>query len=289
VDVTNANSEAIEAWNTILFDKFVRFRELVVTGFRIHGERVLERFPPREGARVLDVGCGFGDTTLAIARRVGPRGEAVGVDAAARFIDLAARDAKETGVSNARFIVADVQSDPHGGPYDQVFSRFGTMFFVSPVAAFRNIRRSLAKDGRLTMVVWRKKEESGFWNEVEQRILPIVPNSQKKEGDVTCGPGPFSLGSADLASAQLVAAGFGRITFERVDAEVRVGTNVDDAIEYAMAIGPAGELLRLAKEEGERKKPEVIAALRDLFTPLARPDGVWGRASSWIVSAEPVS
>jgi ubiquinone/menaquinone biosynthesis C-methylase UbiE len=287
--MTNGNSEAIEAWNTVLFDKFARFRELVTTGFRIHGEAVLERFPPREGASVLDVGCGFGDTTLAIARRVGPRGEVVGVDAAARFIELAAHDAKEAGLSNARFIVADVQSDPLGGPYDQVFSRFGTMFFVSPVAAFRNMRRSLAKGGKLTMVVWRKKEESGYFNDVEQRVLSVVPHPEKKEGDITCGPGPFSLGSTDLASAQLVAAGFGRITFERLDAEIRVGANVDEAIEYTMAIGPAGEIMRLAKEEGERKKPAVIAALRDLFAPITRADGVWGRASSWIVSAEPVS
>jgi ubiquinone/menaquinone biosynthesis C-methylase UbiE len=280
------NAEAIEAWNTILFDKFVRFRPIVTTGLGVHGDAVLERHPPKDGARVLDVGCGFGDTTLAIARRVGPRGEVVGVDAAPNFIEAAKKDAQAAGLPNARFLVADVQSDPLGGPYDQIYSRFGTMFFLSAVAAFRNMRKSLAKGGKLTMVVWRKKEESGFFADVEQRVLSIVPHPEKKAGDVTCGPGPFSLGSADLASAQLLAAGFRRVTFERFDAEIRVGANVDDAIAFSMALGPAGEIIRLAKEEGERKRPDVVESLRAFFAPMARPDGVWGPSSSWIVSAE---
>jgi SAM-dependent methyltransferase len=280
------NSEAIEAWNTILFDKFMRFRETVTNGLGAHGDAVLARHPVREGWRVLDVGCGFGDTTQTIARMVGPKGEAAGVDAAARFVDISTREAKEAGLANARFFRADVQTDPLGGPYDRVFSRFGTMFFLSPVAAFKNVRRSLVKGGKLTMVVWRKKEESGFMSDVERLVLGMVPHPEKKDGDVTCGPGPFSLGSADLASAQLVAAGFSHVTFERLDVEIRVGVGVDDAVDFSMALGPAGEILRLAKEEGERKKPQVVAALKEFFAPMARPDGVWGASSSWIVSAE---
>ena len=282
---TSANAEAIEAWNTILFEKFTRFRPIVTTGLAKFGDAVLDRHPPKEGTRVLDVGCGFGDTTAAIARLVGPRGEAFGVDAAPRFIDVAAREAAEARVANARFAVADVQNDPLGGPFDQAFSRFGTMFFASPVAAFRNVRRALAPGAKLTMVVWRKKEESGFFHDVEQRVLAIVPHPEKKQDDITCGPGPFSLGSPDVASAQLVAAGFERVTFERIDTEMCLGQTVDEAIDCAMTIGPAGEILRLAKEEGERKRPEVVATLRELFTPLARPDGVWAKASAWIVSA----
>ncbi len=279
------NNEAIEAWNTVLFDKFVRFRPVVIEGLGRFGDAVLERHPPRAGSRVLDVGCGMGDTTQAIARMVGPTGEAVGVDAAARFIELATREAKDAGAENARFLVADVESEDLGGPYDQAFSRFGTMFFSSPVAAFRNIRRSLAPGGKLTMVVWRKKEESGMFFEVEETVLSIVPHPEKKEGDVTCGPGPFSLGSCDVASAQLVAAGFSRVTFERFDAKMRAGMNVRDAIDFAMALGPAGEIMRLAREEGERKRPEVEAALTKLFEPYVEADGVWGPASTWIVSA----
>jgi ubiquinone/menaquinone biosynthesis C-methylase UbiE len=284
--IDDANTEAIEAWNTILFDKFVRFRHLLTTGLAIHGDAALERSAPPRGARVLDVGCGFGDTTVAIAQRVGEGGEAVGVDAAARFIEAAAQEAKTAGVSNARFLVADVQTDPLGGPYDMAYSRFGTMFFASPVAAFRNVRRSLKKGGTFTMVVWRKKEENPFLAGAEQLVLEIVPHPQKREDDVTCGPGPFSLASTDVASAQLVRAGFARITFERFDTEVKLGRSLDEAVEFALALGPSGEILRLAREEGERKRPAVVAALRDFFAPMTRADGVWGASSSWIVTAE---
>jgi ubiquinone/menaquinone biosynthesis C-methylase UbiE len=284
--IDDANTEAIEAWNTILFEKFVRFRHLLTNGLAVHGDAVLERWPPPAGARVLDVGCGFGDTTLALARQVGEHGEAVGVDAAARFIESAARDSKNAGVANAHFLVADVQSDPLGGPYDVAYARFGTMFFASPVAAFRNVRRSLKKGARIAIVVWRKKDENPFLARAEELVLSIVPHPEKKEGDVTCGPGPFSQSSADVTSAQLGAAGFGRVTFERFDAEIKLGNTVDEAIEFAMALGPAGEILRLAREEGERKRPAVVAALRDLFASLARTDGVWGASSSWIVTAE---
>jgi ubiquinone/menaquinone biosynthesis C-methylase UbiE len=284
--IDDGNTEAIEAWNTVLFDKFTRYRHLLTTGLAVHGDAVLERLPPPAGARVLDIGCGFGDTTLAIARSVGEHGEAVGVDAARRFIEAASGEARTAGVANARFVVADVQTDSLGGPYDRAFSRFGTMFFASPVAAFRNVRRSLKKGGRLSMVVWRKKEENPFLYRAEQIVLGIVPHPEKKEGDVTCGPGPFSLSSPDVASAQLIAAGYARITFERFDAEIKLGSTVDEALDFAMALGPAGEILRLAREEGERKRPAVVAALRDFFAPLARPDGVWGASSSWIVTAE---
>ncbi|HEX6766037.1 MAG TPA: hypothetical protein VF103_11180, partial [Polyangiaceae bacterium] len=88
-----ANAEAIEAWNGVLFDKFVRFQHLLTTGLSTHGEEALRLYPPREGSRVLDIGCGFGDTTRQIARLVGARGLASGVDAAVRFIEQAGRDA----------------------------------------------------------------------------------------------------------------------------------------------------------------------------------------------------
>ena len=127
------NAEAIAAWDGPLYDRFVRFRKIVTTGLGIHGERALELYPPQPDQRVLDIGCGFGDTTQQIANLVGPSGEAVGIDAAARFIKTARREADEAEVSNIRFEVTDVQREVPGGPYDRAFSRLGTMFFHNPV------------------------------------------------------------------------------------------------------------------------------------------------------------
>jgi len=283
--MTQANAEAIEAWNTFLFDKFLRFRPYVVGGLAIHGLAALERHPPPAGAKVLDVGCGFGDTTTDIAQRIGASGEAVGVDAAARFIDLASSEARDAKIGNARFLVADVESEPLGGPYDYVFSRFGVMFFASPVAAMRNVRRSMKPGAQLVMAVWRKKEENPWLYDTEQRVVEIVPHPEKTEDQITCGPGPFSMAGPDLVSAQLIAAGFEHICFERFDTDIRMASTVDEALDIAMALGPAGEILRLAGDDADAKKPLVVASLKELFKGMQRDDGVYGRSSSWIVTA----
>ncbi len=281
---TPANAEAIEAWNTVLFDKFVRFRHIVIGGFTGLGHAVLESHPIAEGARVLDVGCGFGDTTIDLARRVGSKGSAVGVDAAPRFIESARRDGEVAGVSNARFVVADVEADDLGGPYDRVFSRFGTMFFASPVAAMRNLRKSLVPGGLLTMAVWRRKDENPFFYECEQRVLSLVTHHEKGD-QVTCGPGPFSMSSPDVVSAQLKAAGFHKITFERVDLGLSLGDSVEAAIDFCTSLGPAGEVIRLAGAEAEAKKPQIMAALHDLLSGYLVEGKVIGHSSVWIVSA----
>jgi ubiquinone/menaquinone biosynthesis C-methylase UbiE len=134
------NAEAIQAWDGPLYDRFVRFRHIMTTGLGVHGEAALRFAPPQPGERVLDIGCGFGDTTQDIARMVGSDGEAVGVDAAARFVDTARHEAEDAGVANARFLAADVEVTPFTERFDYAFSRFGTMFFANPVAALRNVR-----------------------------------------------------------------------------------------------------------------------------------------------------
>lgn len=280
----DANAEAIEAWNTVLFDKFIRFRSVVTSGLGGHGDAVLHRHPPRAGSRVLDVGCGFGDTTQQIAKLVGPEGEAVGVDAAPRFIEGATKEAHEAGVKNARFFVADVESDDLKGPYDQVFARFGTMFFNNPVAALRNMRKALAKDGTLSIVVWRKREDNDWLHIAEKVARKFIPEPEKHD-EPTCGPGPFSMNGADMVSDQLLKAGFDHVTFERHDMPILIGRNVDEAIEFAMALGPAGEIVRLAKEEGEKHRPQVVAALRDAFSGLTTKEGtVVAPSSTWIIA-----
>ncbi len=278
---TSANSEAIEAWNTILFDKFCRFRHLVTKGLGAHGDAVLARHPPRLGMRVLDIGCGFGDTTLVIAQRVGIQGQAVGVDAAPRFIEAAAHEAAEIGVQNTQFLVKDVQSDPLEGPYDQAFSRFGTMFFANPVAALRNVRR--APGAKLTIVVWRRREDNPWLYLAEQRVHTLVPEPEQHT-EPTCGPGPFSMAGADTVSDILRGAGYTDIMLERSDADICIGQNLEEAVEFAMALGPAGEIMRLAGVEAEKRKPEVIAALREVFSVYARPDGIIAPSSTWIIS-----
>lgn len=279
------NAEAIEAWNTVLFDKFVRYRDVLIRGLTIHGDRLLERFPPPPGASVLDIGCGFGDTTQQIAQLVGPRGRVLGVDAASRFVAIAREEAASNGVDNASYGVADVQVDALEGPHDYAYSRFGTMFFLSAVGALRNVHRHLKPGGRLAMVVWRKREDNAWLYDAQVAVRAIIPEEEEAKDQVTCGPGPFSMASADLVSSQLIAAGFVDVTFERFDAEIRVGSTLDEVVEIGMDIGPAGEIVRLAGELGQRKRPEIVAALREVSARYMRPDGAFAPSSTWLVSA----
>ena len=282
----NDNEVVIEAWNTVLFDKFVRFKHLLIAGLAGHSDELLSRRLFPEGARVLDIGCGFGDSTLKIAVAVGPTGQCVGVDCADNFVRAAEQEATAAGIQNASFFKADVQRDDLHGPYDHAFARFGTMFFMMPGAALRNIRMALKPGGTLTQVVWRKREDNPWLHEAEMLVRDIVPFvSHEETTEVHCGPGPFSMSGADMVSSMMRAAGFAGITFERFDTDICIGRNLDDAVEFAMALGPAGEIIRLAGAEGERLKPQVASALRDTLSIYARENGVWGPSSTWFISA----
>jgi ubiquinone/menaquinone biosynthesis C-methylase UbiE len=280
------NDIVVEAWNTVLFDKFLRFKHLLVAGLAGHSDELLGRGMYRPGERVLDVGCGFGDSTIRIAGQVGPHGEAVGVDCADNFIRASEADAAAAGARNARFFVADVQDDDLRGPYDHAFARFGTMFFMSPGAALRNIRRALKPGGSLAQIVWRKREENPWLHDAELRVREIVPVVSHEETDqVHCGPGPFSMSGPDMVSAMLKSAGFARIAFERFDADICIGRELEEAVEFAIALGPAGEIIRLAGADGERLRPEVTKALRETLARYARKDGVWAPSSTWFITA----
>jgi ubiquinone/menaquinone biosynthesis C-methylase UbiE len=278
------NAEAIEAWNTVLFDKFVRHREVLVAGLGAHGARALALHPPAPGERVVDIGCGFGDTTIELARRVGANGRAVGVDAAARFIDSARADAARAGATNATFEVADVEAGVPGGPYDRAFSRMGTMFFASPVIALRNIRKALRSDGALCIVVWRKKDANEYLCAPELVVRELLGEPEKGD-QVTCGPGPFSMASADVVGDQLVAAGFTDIAFARSDIAVQIGRELDNAVQFSLEIGPAGEVVRLAGEAAIARRAEIERAVRGVLEPFAGPGGVRAPSSCWIVTA----
>jgi ubiquinone/menaquinone biosynthesis C-methylase UbiE len=247
---------------------------------------LLRRKSYPKGARVLDVGCGFGDTTQRIAAQVSPGGAAVGVDCARNFIDIAAREAAAASIKDVSFFVADAQADDLHGPYDHVFSRFGTMFFNLPGLALRNIRRALAPGGELSMIVWRRREDNPWLHEAELRVRQIVPVVAHEETEeVHCGPGPFSMAGPDMVSDMLRSAGYEHIAFARYDTDVCIGRTMDDAIEFALALGPAGEIIRLAGKAGEKCRGRVIAALRETLSAHQRADGIWAGSSTWFVTA----
>lgn len=283
-EIAPGNEEAIQAWDGPLFDVFVRFRHVLTTGLGAHGEEALRLAPPRPGQRVLDIGCGFGDTTQRIAGLVGATGEVLGVDAAPRFIDAASQGAQEAGAGNVRFAVADIETTAFAERFDVAFSRMGTMFFANPVAALRNVRKALLPGGGLVMVVWRAKVEND-WLYRAQTITERFVRKPEEYDEPTCGPGPFSMANADTTSGILLSAGFENVALRRCDIPIMIGLEIDEAVDLVMSLGPAGEILRLAGERAAHLHEPVAEALRDGLADWAGPDGVIAPASTWIVTA----
>jgi SAM-dependent methyltransferase len=282
--MSSANAEAIEAWDGPLFERFVQFRHLLVGGLAVHGDEALRLYPPASGSRVLDVGCGFGDTTQRLAALVGTGGSALGVDASPRFIEAAREDAEQAGAANARFAVVDVETTDFDERFELAFSRFGTMFFANPVAAMRRVRAALVPGGRLVMVVWRAKVENE-WVYRAQTITERFVTKPEDYDEPTCGPGPFSMGNADTTSGILLSAGFEAITLRRCDLPILMGRDVEEATALAMSLGPAGEILRLAGDRAAHLHEPVAEALHEGLAEWAGPEGVIAPASTWIVSA----
>jgi SAM-dependent methyltransferase len=206
----------------------------------------------------------------------------LGVDIAPRFIELARAEA---ALPNVRFDVKDVQATAFEEQFDYAFARFGTMFFANPVAAMRNVRNALADDGRMCIVVWRRREENPWLYIAEQVVKPLVPEPEEDIDEAHCGPGPFSMAGADTVSMQLSAAGFHEIAFHRYDTPFFIGRDLDQAIEMNLALGPAAEALRFAGEQGAEMRPRLEALLREALAPYDTGDGVFLDSSVWFITA----
>jgi SAM-dependent methyltransferase len=283
-EVAPTNEETAEAWSGVLFERFLRYRRIVTAGLGAHGETAMRIHPPRPGERALDIGCGFGDTSQRIAAEVGPKGSVLGLDISAPFIERARKEAEEAGLGNLEFEVGDLQVTEFERRFDYAYSRMGTMFFANPVPAMRNVRKALEPGGRLCMVVWRRKLDND-WLHAAERVVEQYLEEDEDSDEPTCGPGPFSMQNADVTSDILLGAGFEDVCLQRCDSPIEIGASLDEAVEFAMALGPAGEVIRLAGDEAERLRPEIEVALREALAEFQRPQGVIAPASTWIVSA----
>ena len=277
------NSPYVDFWNTVLVPKFDQWRHVLVGGLGLHSAKVFPQLKLATGDAVLDVGCGWGETAIEIARRVGPSGRVVGLDCCDAFLAAGQADAAQAGVSNVRFIAADVETYAFAPEFDFCFSRFGTQFFQNPVAGLRNMRRGLKPEGLMTMIVWRSRADNPWLERAKKVLLRYLPPVE--ENAASCGPGPFSMADPDLVTKQLQIAGYTDPAFERIDVNVMVGRNVEEAIAFQLAIGPAGEVYRAAGPEAERKRQILVDALRAELQDFARPEGVMMASSSWLVTA----
>jgi len=280
------SNDFIDCWNEILVPKWNRFRHLLSGNGAIHSNMAYKDFRFKTGDKVLDIGCGYGETCLDIGKFVSDSGEVLGLDCTEAFLKIANEERDQAGLGHVQYRIGDAQNYALPQEYfDVAFSRFGIMFFQSAVAALRNAHKSLNPGGKLCLVVWRSLQDNPCWRiakEVALKHLP-PPSDQAK----TCGPGPFSWGNEQTDRDMLKAAGFKEIEiFKKNDADVCVGTSVEEAIDYQILVGPSGEIIREAGEEGQKKLPIIQEELRAIMKENLREGGVYLPSGSWAIMAK---
>ena len=246
------------------------------------GKALLARAAYQPGERVLDLGCGGGATTLAIAQAVGPDGAALGLDIAPMLIERAQARAAGAG-SSARFVCADAATvqlaEP---PFDRLFSRFGSMFFEAPVPAFANLRGMLAPGARIDLAVWAHPRDNAWMME----MMGVVRAHVEVPPAVPRAPGPFAF--EDLGYLEEVLTGAGFIGMEAVpyqgDQPVGgPGATPEDATDFVLASMAAGRILA---EQGEGVLAAARADLAAMFTRHHREgEGVMLGCKAWLVTA----
>ena len=263
------NGAAAQAWidaRDVLDQMFRPFEDLLVAAVLASGAR-----------RVLDIGCGTGGTTLAIARRLGAAGDALGVDISEPMIAVA-RTRAAAEASTAVFVSADAETHRfEPPPYDAIVSRFGVMFFADPDRAFTNIRLGAGKEAVLTCIAWRSAKENPFMTTAERAAAPLLPNIPPRRSD---GPGQFAWADDGKVARILGDSGWSRIAIEPLDVICAFPRPALDR--YVTRLGPLGPVLR---EADETTRGRVVDAVRAGFEPYMRDDEVRFTAACWIVRA----
>ena len=240
---------------------------------RLYDEVLRPAWAVGAGDRVVDIGCGGGRTTREAAR-LAAGGSALGVDVSAAAVAHARRVAREEGVGNVAFECADAQVYPFpAGGFDLAISRFGTMFFGDPVAAFGNIGRALRPDGRLVMLVWQAEQQNEWAVAIDGILGP--------DGE-SAGADAFSLGDPGTATAILDTAGFVGVAFTEVRRPVYYGPDVDTALAWVHGFSSTRDALERLDHSAAA---DAESRLRALMTEHLTADGVWFDSGAWIVSA----
>ena len=283
--MVDTNDDFISCWNEILVPKWNTFRHLLSGNGAVHSEMAYDHFEIKPGDKVLDIGCGYGETCLEIGEIVGPEGEVLGLDCTKAFLDMANKERDESSLENVKFILGDAQTyEFPENYYDVVYSRFGVMFFQNIVYVLKNAHKTLKPGGVICMIVWRTIEDNPCWGlakDIALRHLPLPGDSAQ-----TCGPGPFALADEETTRAMLNAAGFQDIVlFRRNDADVCVGTSMEEAIDFQILVGPSGEIIREAGELGQEKLPRIREDMKSSMAPHEKADGVYLPSSTWFILA----
>lgn len=275
-----ANSSQFEAWNGDSGRRWVARADERDKVLAPVADVLFAMDPPSPGTRVLDLGCGCGATTLGAAAAVGATGSVIGIDLSAPMLDLARQRAKAAGVTNTSFVHGDAQThafEPHS--FDVAISRFGTMFFADPAAAFINIGTALRPGGRLRLATWQPLVANEWLTVPGAALLRHTDLPTTEPGE----PGMFAQSEPDIVRAILSAAGFVDIRMEAREVVFTLGETIEDAAEHLADSGPGRMLLETIPEGPVRDA--ALADVRNVLVNHFDEAGVRLGGAVWLITA----
>lgn len=276
--VQQTDYEQMRLWNGPAGRAWIEAQDILDQMFRQFEAPLCDVVPVGAARRVLDVGCGTGGVTVAIARRLSEQGRAVGIDISAPMIAAALSRACHDGTS-ADFVCADAQNyEFEPGSFDTIISRLGVMFFADPVAAFVNLRRAAIDGARLRFIAWRSAAETPFMTTAERAAAPLLPELPARRPD---GPGQFAFADPRRIERVLRAAGWTRIDIRAVDIPCSFPAN--ELVRYISWLGPVGAILQAADHQ---LRQTVVEAVRPAFDGYVQKDAICFTAACWMVDAQ---
>ena len=275
------NSEQIAEWNGALGQRWVAMQREIDRIVVPFGDAALKVAAPQPGDRVIDIGCGCGDTSIAIARIVGRAGAVFGIDVSTQMLEVARSRAPLADCPHLAFREGDASEAELPVNIDLLFSRFGVMFFSRPTQALSHLRRSLRVGGRCVFVCWRAPRDNA-WAMVPLSAARTAMCVTPAPADPHA-PGPFAFADEQRLRDSLSDAGFATVDIQRFDATLVLGATPRSAAEVAVQIGAVS---RFVREVGVEHLPIIIDAVQRALEPFATSDGkVSLNGSTWIVSA----
>jgi SAM-dependent methyltransferase len=275
------NAEQIAEWNGSLGQRWAEMQREIDAIVVPFGEAAMKAAAPQQGERVIDIGCGCGDTSIELARRVGSAGTVLGVDVSKPMLEVGRSRAALERCANLSFRDADASEAQLPDNTDLLFSRFGVMFFHQPSAAFLHLRTALRAGGRCVFACWRTPRDNP-WAMTPLAAARKAMNLTPTPADPTA-PGPFGFADDERLRTILSNAGYGGIDLLRFDAQIFLGSTPRAAAGTALRLGPTA---RLVREVGAEHEAVILDAVEAALMPMAAPDGgVSLNGSAWIVSA----
>ncbi|KUL28082.1 class I SAM-dependent methyltransferase [Streptomyces regalis] len=272
-----SGDEQAARWNGPGGNAWVEAQGVLDEVLRPFEDLLVEAVSAERARHVLDVGCGTGGTTVAVARRLGPGGHCVGVDISETMITAARKRAEREGTP-VSFVRADAQDHAfEPAAFDLVISRFGVMFFNDPVQAFANLRRAAGEGAGLRFIAWRSPAENPFMTTAERAAAPILPNLPARRPD---GPGQFAFADSDRVHRILEESGWSGIDIRPIDVVCTLPER--ELVGYFTRLGPLGQVL---PEADEQTRARVVETVRAAFEPYVHGSEVRFTAACWTVGA----